>query len=572
VKTSALRAVLVLSPVMAGHATDHFAPDIGAFNSAVPQLQPGDTLTLANGVWTNVDLVFRGYGTASNPITLRPQVNGRVFISGASRLQLAGNHLVVQGLVFTNGYPSVADAIEFRADGYGTASDCRVTDCAIVDFNPPGATNETKWVSLHGFNNRVDHCYFKGKQNNGALIVVWLPSPSDPDAMTPNHHRIDRNHFGPRALNGGNGGEIIRVGNSDTSLNVSRTVVEHNYFQACDGEIEIISNKSCENLYRYNTFVECAGALTLRHGNGCVVEGNYFFGNGKASTGGVRVMGEDHSVINNYFQDLTGSGGYAALTLMQGLEDSPPNGYVQVVRANLAFNTLVNCSHSLIVGLGATFFDGVTNRTTTLPPLDCTIGNNIIHTTQQELVDQRITPANLTWQGNIMFGTVLGITPPPGILVADPKLVLNADGLWRPGANSPALAASQGDYGFVLDDIRGRLRPAAKDVGSDQSGSSTPMRTPLTPTEVGPSWMLPFRLTLNVVNRSVVSLRWPSVPGAVYQVQTSTGLVAWANISNSISATGSTQTWETPFPSTIGPATRVRHYRVQQLAITNGPP
>jgi len=37
----------------------------------------------------------------------------------------------------------------------------------------------------------------------------------------------------------------------------SFTTVEQNYFYRCDGEHEVISNKSCRNLYRGNTFVEC---------------------------------------------------------------------------------------------------------------------------------------------------------------------------------------------------------------------------------------------------------------------------------------------------------------------------
>jgi len=45
----------------------------------------------------------------------------------------------------------------------------------------------------------------------------------------------------------------------------SRALVEENRFEGCRGEIEIISNKSCENVYRRNTFVDCEGTLTLRH-------------------------------------------------------------------------------------------------------------------------------------------------------------------------------------------------------------------------------------------------------------------------------------------------------------------
>ena len=43
--------------------------------------------------------------------------------------------------------------------------------------------------------------------------------------------------------------------------------MEQNFFDRCDGELEIISSKSCDNIYRGNTFLNCAGMLTLRHGN-----------------------------------------------------------------------------------------------------------------------------------------------------------------------------------------------------------------------------------------------------------------------------------------------------------------
>ena len=550
-------------------AADFPVANVTQFNAAIASAVAGDTITLANGTWNNADLVFRGNGTAARPITLRAQVSGEVFLTGSSRLHIAGSHLIAQGLIFTNGYPHALDVIEFQAPSYGRATNCRVTDCAILDFNPPSLSTDAKWVSLYGFSNRVDHCCFQGKRNQGTLMIVWLPPATSLEASIPNYHLIDHNSFGPRPLNGGNGGEILRVGDSATSFNLSRTVVEHNYFNACDGEIEIISNKSCENVYRYNTFVECAGALTLRHGNRCRVEGNYFLGNNKASTGGVRIMGEDHVVMNNYFQDLAGSAGYSALVLMQGLQDSPLNGYFQVKHADLAFNSIINCSNSLIVGLEGTYSQSGTNRPTTLPPLNCTIANNIIFTTKKKLVDQRITPVNLAWAGNIMFGAALGINPVPGILLADPKLGRAPDGLWRPRSDSPALGAAQGGFEFVTDDIRGRVRPPAKDVGSDQADGSSPIRQPLTPADVGPSWTHPLVVALSLAERPNVSLRWASVSGAVYQVQTSAELASWMDAGAPVTASGATQMWEellAPIPASPPTA---KFYRIQRIA---GPP
>ena len=154
-------------------------------------------------------------------------------------------------------------------------------------------------------------------------------------------------------------------------MNVSRTLVENNLFEKCDGEIEAISNKSCENVYRHNTFLNCSATLCLRHGNRCLVEGNFFLGNQTRGSGGVRVIGEGHRVVNNYFAGLEGDESRSAIALTNGVENSPLNGYFQVKDAVIAFNTLVANKSNLAIGVA----EGKKNI---LPPQDCLIANNIV--------------------------------------------------------------------------------------------------------------------------------------------------------------------------------------------------
>ena len=424
-------------------AAEHFvaAPsDITIVMSSIAQ--PGDTLIMREGVWHDADILFSGNGTESAPITLRAEIPGEVLLTGTSRLRIAGNFLVVDGLKFVSGYVVSGDVIAFRNSSSSVANNCRVSNCAIIDYNPDDPEDDTKWVSLYGFSNRVDNCYFKGKNNVGSTLVVWVDSQPD----KPNYHRIEGNYFGPRIPLGLNGAETIRIGTSEVSMNLSRTTVERNYFEQCNGEAEIVSSKSCENVFRHNTFVECEGALTLRHGNRCVVEGNYFFGNLKPQTGGVRIIGEDHQVFNNYFADLTGNGSRFALSISQGLTNSPLSGYFQVKRALVAFNTFANCQYNIVVGLASTL-SGTTN-VTTLPPVDCIVANNIVRasTNATKLVDQRIEPVNMLWQGNIMFGAGLGIPSNSGIRELNPNLEFAPDGLWRPAPGSPALGTAAGSY------------------------------------------------------------------------------------------------------------------------------
>ncbi len=475
-----LLALLMLSGVARG--TEFLVTSVADLSVTLLFARPGDTLIMRDGVWQNADILFKANGTAANPITLRAQTPGQVILSGTSRLRLAGSYLVVDGLQFVNGFVTSDEVISFRESTISVANNCRLTECAIIDYNPADPSLETLWVSLYGTSNRVDHCYFKGKNNGGTTFVVWVDSQPD----HPNYHRIDHNHFGPRPPLGRNGGETIRIGTSDVSLNLSRALVEYNFFEQCDGDVEVVSGKSGENTYRGNTFFECEGALTLRHGNGSVVEGNYFFGNGKPLTGGVRVCGEDHKIYDNYFVDLTGSASHASLALMQGLINSPQNGYLQVKRATVAFNTFVNCDDSILIGLEATLTG--TSETTTLPPLDCTIANNVVYTTNK-LVDQRLEPVNMFWQGNIMYGATLRIPPNSGITMVDPLLELAPDGLWRPATNSPALGAAQGNYDYVTVDMEGQFRPAAKDVGCDQLSAAAITNPPLAAVDVGPLWL-----------------------------------------------------------------------------------
>src|SRR5262249_36160641 len=140
---------------------------------AIRAARPGDTLLMADGDWSDADLLFEGDGTAEKPITLRAQTPGQVILSGRSRLRIAGSHVVVDGLCF-RGVTGKEDVVAFRGSAAQLAHDCRLTNCAVLDCNPPDKKTNTKWISLYGDHNRVDHCYVAGKTNLGTTLVVWV--------------------------------------------------------------------------------------------------------------------------------------------------------------------------------------------------------------------------------------------------------------------------------------------------------------------------------------------------------------------------------------------------------------
>jgi poly(beta-D-mannuronate) lyase len=455
------------------HCKDFPARSGDEVKESVRQAQAGDSIILANGTWQDTDLLLEASGTAENPITLRAETPGQVKLTGHSRVRLAGRHLVVSGLLFHEAWHESA-LVEFRKDSKKPAVDCRFTNCAMLDCNPPQVDRGFKYVSLYGHRNRVDHCRLEGKRNEGATLVVWLGDG-------PAEHRIDHVHFGPRPRLGKNGGESIRVGDSTTSMVAARVIVEQNHFEQCSGEVEIISNKSCENIYRHNTFVRCEGALTLRHGNRCLVEGNYFLGEGKRYTGGVRIIGEGHRVVNNYFADLQGDETRAAISMMNGIPNSPLEGYFQVKDAVVAFNTLVNCKWNMAIGLG----DKKNN--VVLPPKDCAVANNLFLVTKGQLLDQQTEPQEFLWQGNLVEAA--GPIPETvGRRVSDLRFRQSAGGIWRPSADSPVVGAAQGEFPFVTEDIDGHARSEPKDAGCHRIATPAIKAGPLMAGDVGISW------------------------------------------------------------------------------------
>src|SRR5690606_6022679 len=132
-----------------------------------------------------------------------------------------------------------------------------------------------------------------------------------------------------------------------------------------------------ENYFRFNTFRNCMATITIRNGHRCVIEGNYFIEDEGQNIegGGVRLVGDDHRVINNYFEGLTGTGVFAPVVLMNGIRPElfvyGSGIYEQVRRAFIAHNTFVNCEAPFVVGaLASDLYPD--------PPVDCIIVHNAV--------------------------------------------------------------------------------------------------------------------------------------------------------------------------------------------------
>lgn len=470
-------AVFLLAVATTANATDIPVSSADDIETALETAQPGDTLIMTDGVWTDQEIRFAGIGTAGSPITLRPQTPGGVLLTGVSQMLISGDYLVVDGVHFKDGTIENSDhVVQFRGP-LGDATNCRFTNSVIESYSGPDLNDKYHYVSLYGHHNRVDHNSFLDQQNIGPQIVAWLDESAAPISA---FHTIDSNHFGDRPQGWANGFEGIRLGDSDTSGVDAHILVENNLFERVDGEIEIISSKSNFNVFRYNTFRESKGTLTLRHGNGNIVEGNFFLGEGTEDSGGIRVVGQDHTIINNYIADVDDEAD-GAISFAAGVPNTPLNGYLQVKNTIVAHNTIVD-----VAGAGITFDWGIGSSGRSLLPVDLTITGNLIADTGDSLFEGS-EGSGYVFENNIGHGALLGISSRTGIQEVDPELVLAVDGLWRPASSSPAINGAASSALLTVD-MDGQSRDGMYDIGADEVSVAPTVHRPLTTDDVGAPW------------------------------------------------------------------------------------
>ena len=358
--------ILFVSICSFAQANEYKISSVKELNGVQQKVQAGDIIVWQNGNYEDVKINFQPVqnGTEKQPIILKAETAGKVVFKGASQLFVSGIYLQAEGFLFegTTTIGNSDNVIEFAAQfkDHHQTTHCRITNCAIINYSPNNIDNNTNYVTIRGTFNELDHCYFTGKINRGPIVVVRYKTDNgfiDGSDMAPStHHHIHHNYFGYRTFPE-NGGEDMRVGDSKTSFTHGFNIIEYNYFEDERLEAEVISNKSWDNIYRFNSFIGNDGAMVLRHGQKCFVYGNFVDGKtGRNKSGGIRVVNANQTVFNNYVENVEGGikdnlkGG---LVIMCGLENSAINGYYPADSAIVAFNTVVNCiAPSIKIGVG----------------------------------------------------------------------------------------------------------------------------------------------------------------------------------------------------------------------------
>ncbi|HKN55683.1 MAG TPA: polysaccharide lyase 6 family protein [Amycolatopsis sp.] len=454
-----MRRVSLLLPTVALAALAGFAPpasaaqirvtSLSALQTALNSANPGDTIALADGTFTaSSALTIKRSGTASAPVTVTAEHVGKAVIKGSTGFAFAGgvSYVVLRGFTLRHGGGLTVPAGD--AHNRLTRNDIQLTSGG-------------NWVSVNGDDTEVDHNVFQNRTSQGVFLQILGPAT----AMAKRVH-VHHNYFFNHQFSGANGGESIRLGLSNHQSYTANALVEDNLFEKADGDIEAISVKSSDNVIRDNTIRNSRGYIVLRHGNRSLVEGNVLFNSG------IRFHGNDHRIVSNYVAD---SGGRAIVFGSGDEADSGPTSKLhdRPDRDTVAYNTVIGSS-SVIDGDGGNF-----------KPKDCVVADNVVRGTGGTLVTLP-SGSIVKYEGNITFGGASGI-PSGGGKTADPKLVKDANGLFRLSADSPAINAGVGSYPYASPDFDGQARTGAFDVGADEYFATGPTRVPLTTADVGPS-------------------------------------------------------------------------------------
>jgi len=448
--------------------------DINELNEAIDNAKPGDDIILANGVWRDVEIKFKGKGTKENPITLKAETAGKVSIEGQSYLKFGGEYLAVEGLYFRNGYSPSNAVIDFKISNKDTldiiSNNCKVTNCVIEDFNKPKRDKSDLWVQFWGRNNELSNSYIAGKTNRGPTVRVSIAGIENIN----NYHKIINNHFGPRPVKGGPSGETIQLGDSYTSMSPSHTMVANNLFEECNGEVEVISSKTNFNVFKNNVFYKSEGSLVTRHGNYVTVDGNYFIGDGvNENYGGIRIINTGHWVVNNYFYRLKGKSFRSPLAVMNGIPKSPLNRYNQVTDVVVAYNTYVNCSSPWQFGVGTNIAQADVlpqSEIRSARAIRTTVANNIIYNEKglDGIVIENDKADGVTFKNNLINNQGVAFNDfGEGIIEAPLELRELSDNIYIPVGIPNDFEAYNGfDFNTIESDLLGVSRKDNKSIGA----------------------------------------------------------------------------------------------------------
>jgi len=251
-----------------------------------------------------------------------------------------------------------------------------------------------------------------GQINSGSYIKFQYDD--DTGTMTKSAH-IHHNYFnnivpyvktGETSPEGDSDREAIVFGDSGSQDVETHHLIEYNLFEDCDGENEIITVKTSSNAFSHNTFLNSMGSLSFRLGHDNKAENNYFYGTGASTlvtdanyqTGGIRVYGENHTISNNYMQNLSGTSWRSPILIDSGDVSDSSNG-----NSHEAPTNVIVSDNTLVDNLGGGIYIGRDNYS--IVPTTISIIDNIVIGSEATLFDNYADDPSNSWSGNQAYAT-----------------------------------------------------------------------------------------------------------------------------------------------------------------------
>lgn len=409
---------------------------VSSYNANLINFVKGDTVVWRNGNYRNQFWRIRSSG-----VVIMAEKPGGVIFGGASSVSIEADSITLSGFQFLNG--SVTNNVIDIYGSFNTISDINISSYASYYY---------LCINPSGRHNLINRCNFENKppaENDSTGMSIFQV---EVDRYQPGYNIIRycsfRNHTAKFYNAGDYGMESLRIGYSYQHTFISRTIVEYCFFYHCNGDDEIISNKSRQNVFRYNTFLDNGTAhLTLRRGSETAVYGNFFI-NGA----GIRIKeGGNQYIYNNYFN----TEGRFPVWLVNY------NGDPKVDTVVAAYNTFFNCGPVELGGTGdfkpqnVSFINNIFSESP---------GGNFRDETGKEKFSGNIT------DGNSGVSVQSGITKVRSLLLRENKYGYPQPGKSGPAVNKAAVfhpdfkifPGLEYDSGILLD-ITGSLRSRPDD-------------------------------------------------------------------------------------------------------------
>jgi len=315
------------------------------FKKAALVVRAGDEIVIANGNYSGWELTVNTNGTEDRPVIIRAETAGNVVFTGdvnKAIFEVTGSYTEISGLTFMGckvfkSAGSIGVLVILKDAKY-----CRVTGCIFTKNSVKSQFMPIVVVAGKGEHNRVDHCSFTGNIDNQELQVKITAE------AIPLYTLIDHNEFKDKdkvTWEVFNGGECVQIGQEPVLLGTlaPQTIVQDNRFIRCNGEPEVISNKSSRNSYSNNYFEDCQGELVMRGGHDCLIDSNMF----KGGKGGIRINGTHHSITHNSFYGVP-----TAIRLMYGMAKGKieTGFYVAASDCVIKNNHITNARTGILIG------------------------------------------------------------------------------------------------------------------------------------------------------------------------------------------------------------------------------